>query len=316
MSHLSIPMAAQAANISALRCMLQPLAAAILKDGVRSADLAKAMRTHFGGSDAAGAWSWRMAYDVMQAAAILALKTATSPTPPRALAHLSQGLLTETRRSEDQIRLQQFSTPLSYADLAAYAVGIRKGDLVLEPSAGTGSLAAMAVSRGANVMLNEIDPFRAALLEAVFDLTPSGHDGEHIDDLLCDPRKVDVVLMNPPFSSSVDRSKDPHTAAKHIISAAKRLASGGRLVAIMPTRFTAKTDPAYWKRLTGLVSPRLALDIPGHVYRKMGTSVDTQLLVCDKVDTDTDTDAFERHAVQSLEDAYVLLDQEIGRAHV
>lgn len=307
MTHFSTPTAPPAANIPALRRLLQPLAAAILKDGVRSADLAKAMRTHFGGSDAAGAWSWRMAYDVMQAAAIFALKTAASPTPPRALAHLSQGLLTETRRSEDQIRLQQFSTPLPYADLAAYAAGIRKGDLVLEPSAGTGSLAAMAVSRGANVMLNEIDPFRAALLEAVFDLTPSSHDGEHIDDLLCDPRKVDAVLMNPPFSSSVDRSKDPHTAAKHIIAAAKRLASGGRLVAIMPSRFTAKNDLGYWKRLTGLVIPRLALDIPGHVYRKMGTSVDTQLLVCDKVNTDTD--AFSRHEVQSLEDAYALLDQ-------
>ncbi|WP_439142525.1 strawberry notch-like NTP hydrolase domain-containing protein [Pseudooctadecabacter sp.] len=55
-----------------------------------------------------------------------------------------------------------------------------------------------------------------------------------MDDLLRTPVLPDVVVMNPPFASSVDRSRDKHIAAKHLIAAAKRLAPGGRLVAFMP----------------------------------------------------------------------------------
>ena len=58
-------------------------------------------------------------------------------------------LLTETRRSEQQIRLQQFSTPLPYAALAVRAAAIRNGETVLEPSAGTGALAGFAKRAGA-----------------------------------------------------------------------------------------------------------------------------------------------------------------------
>ena len=49
-----------------------------------------------------------------------------------------------TRRSEEQVRLQQFSTPLPLAYAALQAATIRPGDRVLEPSAGTGILAVMA----------------------------------------------------------------------------------------------------------------------------------------------------------------------------
>ena len=48
-----------------------------------------------------------------------------------------------TKRSEEQVRLQQFSTPLPLAYAALQAAAIRPGDTVLEPSAGTGMLAVM-----------------------------------------------------------------------------------------------------------------------------------------------------------------------------
>ncbi|MCD1620984.1 strawberry notch family protein, partial [Salipiger manganoxidans] len=135
----------------------------------------------------------------------------------------------------------------------------------------------------ATLLLNEIDPFRQRLLRAVFGGEVTGHDGEHIDDLLQTPVLPDVVVMNPPFASSVDRSRDKHIAAKHLIAAAKRLAPGGRLVAIMPPGFTPERDAAHWSRACGLLTPRLALTMPGQVYRKLGTSVETQLMVFDKV---------------------------------
>ena len=42
----------------------------------------------------------------------------------------------QTRRSEEQLKYQQFSTPLPLAYAALQAAMIRPGDVVLEPSAG------------------------------------------------------------------------------------------------------------------------------------------------------------------------------------
>ena len=284
-----------------LASALAQICAEIAHQPLRSSALARIMRETFHGSDAGGAWDWRIAYDMMQAAAIQVLLGGDGAAGDIAAAKLlASRLLTETRRSEQQIRLQQFSTPLPFAALVLRAAAIRKGETVLEPSAGTGALAAFAAQTGATVVLNEIDPFRQRLLRAVFGGEVTGHDGEHIDDLLQSPVLPDVVVMNPPFASSVDRSRDKHIAAKHLIAAAKRLAPGGRLVAIMPPGFSAKRDAAHWARACGLLTPRLALTIPGQVYRKLGTSVETQLLVFDKVQEGGE---FIRATVRDLDDA-------------
>ncbi len=273
---------------------------------LRSSALARVMRETFHGSAAGGAWDWRMAYDLMQAAAIQVLLRGDGAAGDIAAAKLlCSRLLTETRRSEQQIRLQQFSTPLAFAAMAVRAATIRKGETVLEPSAGTGALAGFAARAGATLLLNEIDPFRQRLLRAVFGGDVTGHDGEHIDDLLQTLALPDVVVMNPPFASSVDRSRDKHIAAKHLIAAAKRLAPGGRLVAIMPPGFTPARDAAHWSRARGLLTPRLALTMAGQVYRKLGTTVETQLMVFDKVQDDGEL----IHAsVQNLEEALPFVD--------
>ena len=289
-----------------LTSALAQIGAEVDNQPLRSSALARIMRETFHGSDAGGAWDWRMAYDLMQAAAIQVVLRGDGAAGDIAAAKLlASRLLTETRRSEQQIRLQQFSTPLAFATMAVRAAAIRKGETVLEPSAGTGALAAFAARAGATLVLNEIDPFRQRLLRAVFGGEVTGHDGEHIDDLLQTPVLPDVVVMNPPFASSVDRSRDKHIAAKHLIAAAKRLAPGGRLVAIMPPGFTPERDSAYWSRACGLLTPRLALPMPGQVYRKLGTSVETQLMVFDKVQEGGE---MIRANVQYLDEALAYVD--------
>jgi len=289
-----------------LASALTQIGAEIDNQPLRSSALAHIMREAFGGSDAGGAWDWRMAYDLMQAAAIQELLRGDTAAGDIATAKLlASRLLTETRRSEQQIRLQQFSTPLAFATMVVRAAAIRKGETVLEPSAGTGALAAFAARAGGTFLLNEIDPFRQRLLRALFGGEVTDHDGEHIDDLLQTPVLPDVVVMNPPFASSVDRSRDKHIAAKHLIAAAKRLAPGGRLVAIMPPGFTPERDAAHWSRACGLLTPRLALTMPGQVYRKLGTSVETQLMVFDKVQEDGE---MIRVPVRDLDEALAYVD--------
>ena len=275
--------------------LLARLKAGLAAGDSMTAALAAHMTDVTGGTDAAGAWSWRQAYDLVQAAAILAdLEDDRPSNPSLRLARLTgaaDARATETRRSETQMRLQQFSTPLPYAHVAAVAAAIRPGDVVLEPSAGTGTLAHMARLAGGHVVLNELDPFRAALLHEVFEVRPTRHDAEHIDDLLARDVLADVVLMNPPFSSSAAREGDPTIALRHVLSATGRLAPGGRLVAILPMAACAARQPVLWARLMGRVVPRLHLVLPGRVYRKMGTTVETALLVADRLEEGAAPDA-------------------------
>ena len=116
------------------------------------------MESAFGASDAEGAWRWKDAYEALEAAQVLFLRrygpamvARANKEPSRVLAMLSKiGALlpSETRRSEESHALQQFSTPLEFAYVASLAAGLGAGDIVLEPSAGTGMLAIYRRARG------------------------------------------------------------------------------------------------------------------------------------------------------------------------
>lgn len=147
--------------------------------------LLRTMETAYGSTAADGHWSLRDAYDVLELGQVLHLATLDLPQEPAeclaALTALTASLPTHTVRSEEQIALQQFSTPAAIGYLAALAARITAADTVLEPSAGTGLLAVFAARVGAKLVLNEIDPARAAMLEAAFPTAPvSRHDGELI----------------------------------------------------------------------------------------------------------------------------------------
>ena len=108
---------------------------------------------------------------------------------------------THTRRSEESQAFQQFSTPLALGMVARAAAALRPGDLVLEPSAGTGLLAVFSEREGASLVLNELAATRAGLLSALFPTTPvTRFDAAHIDDHIDTAIRPSVILMNPPFS--------------------------------------------------------------------------------------------------------------------
>ncbi|RIA37383.1 strawberry notch-like protein [Hephaestia caeni] len=266
--------------------------------------LRSAMETAFGGSDAGGAWNWKTAYDACEAAQVLFLRKygstilRKSASPVAALAMIEKiGALlpTHTRRSQTSQALQQFSTPAGLGVVAAIAAAIRPGDVVLEPSAGTGLLAVHAENRGARLLLNELAEIRAEVLAGLFgDCAVTRHDAAHIHDHLDVGLVPSVVLMNPPFSAvaHVDRTmKD--AALRHIGSALARLAPGGRLVTI--TGANCAPDNPAWREAFARLQERgrvvFSAAIDGRVYAKHGTTIDTRLTVIDRVPAD-DPNAF------------------------
>lgn len=108
----------------------------------------------------------------------------------------------------------------------------------------------------------------------------TGHDAELIDELLDAAVVPSAVLMNPPYSHGVERGHDGRTGARHLRSAWNRLASGGRLVAIMPEWFDCVRFLAGAK---GPVSLRLNAAVE-RAFVRQGTGITTRLLVFDKVE--------------------------------
>ena len=138
----------------------------------------------------------------------------------RCFIDIEQALPPQHNRHDDQIALQQFSTPTRLAWAMTLAAGIKPEDIVLEPSAGTGTLAIWPNIVGAKLILNEVDDLRGACLSELFPDAPiSSYDGELINELLPSRHNPNLVLMNPPFARSAERGKDGRSALRHLRSA-------------------------------------------------------------------------------------------------
>lgn len=255
------------------------------------------MQGAFRASDAEGAWNWRDAYEAAELAQVLYLRrhgqTILGPQVPQqetlsALRVVSALTPSQTRRSENQVAFQQFSTPLDLAFVASVALDAYPGDTVLEPSAGTGLLAIFAELAGSRLHLNELDGGRADLLGHVFrDAVVTRFNAEQVNDRLAQDIRPSLVLMNPPFSVSPNVSGRAIGADfRHIASALSRLRQGGRLVAITGAGLSPEQHPDRFERLREL-GGQVAFTRPvdGRAYARHGTSTDTRLTVIDKIAT-------------------------------
>jgi len=195
---------------------------------------------------------------------------------------LQKRLPTQTWRSETQITYQQFSTPAAIAYLAAYLLNIQPGETVLEPSCGTGSLAVWAEAAGASVIANEIDPRRRVLAQTL-GFETYGFDGEFIDDLLPGHLIPDVVLANPPFSSSAGRVQrnSIEYGFHHVDSALRRLKNGGRFAIILGENGSPRSRHGhrFWDYLHPEIQLRAFVELPGKEFYPNGTSVETTLII-------------------------------------
>jgi len=284
---------------------------------VDAAVLRSAMTTVFGASDNEGAWVWKDAYEACEATFVLFLRKyceqmrSTAPEPRNIMPMINSIAAlfpTQTRRSDDSLLYQQFSTPPDLAFIAAQAARIDDNDLVMEPSAGTGMLAIHALRNGSKLILNELADTRADILHCLFPQhSLTRHNAELIHDYLKRDIIPTLVLMNPPFSAKANAGTVRGTDMLHIISALRRLAPGGRLVAITGANCTP-TDPGYAHHFATLAKTGrivFSASLSGRFFRRHGTSIETRLTVIDKVSQDEiDPSLF----FSNVPDAHQLLD--------
>lgn len=186
------------ARTNALYCCIHELLVELeerIEDG-EPFDNPKLTRTAdriFGGTRAEGRYTSRDAYDALEVAvnnyllekhARELMQMDVCDALASVLRPLLQRLPTQSDRMLEQIELQQFSTPPTLAYFVTRLLNPSPNDIVLEPSAGTGSLAIWPHAVGARVICNETSPRRNSLLRCVFNFDAFPLDAEFIDDLL------------------------------------------------------------------------------------------------------------------------------------
>ena len=258
-----------------------------------------AMQSAFGASDATGAWSWKTAYEAVEVAQLLFMRrygpairarTADPFERLKLVERIARLAPTQTRRSEEMQAYQQFSTPLGLAWVAGFAADFLPGELVLEPSAGTGLLAVQAELARCRLAVNEAANVRAALLGTLFAGSPvSMYDAAQIHDWLDTAVVPSCIIMNPPFSAVLNvEARVADAAIRHLSSAVARLADGGRLVAI--TGANCAPDHKAWRdgfvRMQDKARVVFIASIAGSVFASHGTAVETRLTVIDKAPAD------------------------------
>lgn len=277
----------------------------------------------FGGTQAEGKYNVKEAYDAMELGLNLYLNEGIFDNVLtdvnsefvigfiRELKGYLKRLPTQTKRTEETLTRQQFSTPPPLAYVANWVANINEEDVYLEPSAGVGGLAVFGKKVARETIVNEIDERRNAALYALhFDAVHKAN-AEHLHSTLPAEIKPTVIVMNPPFSATerMKGKKVTGTGAAHVEEALKRLQEGGRLVAILG-RGMAMDRPAFaawWKKIQSEYTVRANVGVSGKEYTKFGTSFANQLIVIDKIGEQGDVEVVQGF-VEKVEQLVSLLE--------
>lgn len=215
---------------------------------------------------------------------------------------LSRGEPRIPKRSERHDRLQHYATPIEVAWAMVLAAGIDGKCRVIDPSAGTGTLLAVArlASAMAELQANEGDGLRAGMLAA---MAPEINVIE--GDALTLEREMpqlqgtyDVVLMNPPFSARLGSAgRHRNEDLRHLAAAAGLLAPTGQIAALLGGGSRPR-DAKWDKAVGGKLRLRWLASLDGRLMRSRLMNVSTWLCVLengpedDAVDPSTDAETY------------------------
>ena len=198
---------------------------------------------------------------------------------------LARRLASQTRRSKESERLQQFSTPSALGFVAAEAAA-------QPPATRSRTVGRDRVARDlrrtrqspARLERDRRDPRRAPR-SPVPRVSVSRHNAEQIHDRLDAAIRPSVVLMNPPFSASPHvEGRFAEAAMRHIGSAFARLAEGGGSSRSPATISDPISRPGARLRTPSTKGPRrLHRHDRGKAYVRHGTSMQARLTVIDRI---------------------------------
>ncbi|MCA9489194.1 MAG: N-6 DNA methylase [Myxococcales bacterium] len=189
-------------------------------------------------------------------------------------------------------RRGQFFTPPAIGRWLVEQLRPREGEVVLDPTCGSGGLLVHAAGHGATVRGMDIDPRLVRL--ARVNLASCGVPArvERADFFAAEPEPVDVLIANPPFSVSVD---DPATLAAYRLAAGRsRVASdvlftealgrwvrpGGRAGVVLPWSVVGN---ATWREARDALREAFHVDaiaaLPEGVFRPFGGAAGRAALI-------------------------------------
>lgn len=170
-----------------------------------------------------------------------------------------------TSRKQD---LQFFETPAEIVALMIGRAAIGRGDVVLEPSAGHGRIAAAMIAAGAAVTAVEIDAHNVTVL-ASYGIAATQAD--FLDWAPGCADRYDAIVMNPPFTKGQDML--------HILAAWDLLKSSGRLVAICGEGAFMRSDKARTSFRDWLNDRDFEdEELESGTFRESGTNVATRMI--------------------------------------
>jgi len=170
-----------------------------------------------------------------------------------------------------------FATPEPLGLKMAEFMDLQPGESALEPSAGHGAIARFFPITTSNTL---IEPSRELFSQLGLNTIGDHNRLENIqfEDLAIN-NKYDGIATNPPFG------KAGATAIEHLKKDFKHLRNRGRIVAIIPRGSTDKKLQDFLESEEGENAYlRATINLPGTVFERAGTSVNTQLVIIDKIE--------------------------------
>ena len=224
-----------------------------------------------------------------------------------------------TRTSTSMIN-QAYSTPIPISFMGGIRIGGDRYSTVYEPTAGTGSLVAVARANGANIHVNELAHVRTAILErsAYYDKITQGDALATKNDA-----PIDIVMTNPPFANAAPMKfgdftlkKLDHQIAAHALNDLK---PDGRALVIVGANMRDDGAPTYTDHVfmnflyTNFnVKDNYVLD--GSLYRKQGATFPIRLITIDgrrKASDGVVESPTEIETIKSFDELYEKLKEEL-----
>jgi predicted RNA methylase len=259
---------------------------------LRNPDYFKALNEILGKSRAAGEYSTQYGYNLLEIAInqifrdyFLNLCGYKDTEMLGYIDFIYKTIPTQAARTIEKTSMEQYSTVHHISYYMAQYLQLSLKHTVLEPSAGTGNLLTFLNTYSHRYTLNEIDINRLSLLTEQYEYAKATNlDAMYLLNYnYYRDTKFDRIIMNPPFTASVNSNKkSSDNGLKHLDQALGLLADKGRVVALLGESVMKKKSEIATLLMRRDCKVVLNVKIPGKFYYKYGTTYNVNVVVIDK----------------------------------